>query len=437
MVKRIPSFYKYRRSLGVLLGSVLILLPGDCGGSGGDSHYTQPPPPAYQKVLMSRFPISLDVLFRTDNPALHDQILIGIRNGRPEATTQFLVSYPYYNHVGHFPATQKWYLYVQDSTPVSLPLAGFLEVRGETGAVTQVLNGITCVMDITATIHLSYYIRVELGHIGIDRRLVDAFHAAGTVDVFGRSRHAIPVAADTVLGSTLSTAALDFIIEDDTNSNFDPNGIFNYYQNRVNPFFYFTTEVQKQIRSSYQPQLDAMKESGLYPESALDRTYDINEAGTFFGTWFYHSGPLQLTAYDHPFGWYTFSGCIINLLDVARTDRATFWKNANTGEPFGADMIGVFCDAIYNGTVPAFKPFGGRYMVRIEGDNRNAILRLDPFFYRQDASPTYLKVQFVEGNAATPWDDQIIVEYFPTISAAQGSFTTAKFTYVRMYERND
>jgi hypothetical protein len=37
--------------------------------------------------------------------------------------------------------------------------------------------------------------------------------------------------------------------------------------------------------------------------------------------------------------------CIINLLDVARTDRATFWKDANTGAPFGADMIGVLCDA--------------------------------------------------------------------------------------------
>ncbi len=426
-----------RRICGAALRTVLLLLLVACGGGGGGSDVPAPPPPTYQKVLLSRFPISLDVLFRTDNPVQREQILAQIRSGRPEAAMLFLVPYPFYNHAGHFPATQKWYLYTQGATPVSLPAAGFLEVRGETGAETQVLNGVPCVMDITATIHLSYYIRVELGHVCIDRRLVDAFHAAAPVDVFGRQRRAIPVAADAVLGSTLPTAALDFIVEDDTNSNFDPNGIFSYYQNRVNPFLYLTAGVQNQVRSFYQPQLDAMKLSGLYPESALDRTYDINEAGAFFGTWFYHSGPLQLGPQDHRLGWYSFSGSVINLLDVARTDRATFWKDANTGEPFGADMIGVFCDAQYSGTVPAFTPLGGRYMVRMEGDNRSGILRLDPFFYNWAASPVYLKVQFAEGSAATPWDDQLAVEAFPTRDAARGPFTAAKFTYVRMYERNN
>lgn len=428
----VPIFRMYRRSFSALLGCGLLLLMAACGGNSGG---TDGPPPPYEKVVLNKFPLSLDFLFRTDGP-VRGQILTGIRTGRPEATMQFLVPYPNYNHSGHFPATLKWYLYTQGATPVSLPVAGFLEVSGETGAATQVLNGVNCVVDITATIHLSYYIRVMLGHVCIDKRLVDAFHAAGSVDVFGKQRHAIPVAAGAVLGSTLPAGALDFIIQDDTNSNFDPNGIFSYYQNWVNPFFYFTPEIQNRIRTLYQPELDAMTQSGLYPESALDRTFDINEAGSFFVTWFYRSGPLQLgSANDHLMGWYSFSGSIINLLGVDRTDHETFWKDSNTGQPFGADMIGVFCDALYGGTVPLYTHIGGRYMVQMEGGNQNAIVRLDPFFYSLSATPLYLKLQFIEGNSATPWDDQLVAETFTSLAAAQSPFTNAKSIYVRMYER--
>lgn len=347
----------------------------------------------------------------------------------------FLVPYPNYNHSGHFPATLKWYLYTQAATPVSLPVAGYLEISGDSGRPTQVLNGVNCVMDITATIHLSYYIRIQLAHACIDKRLVDAYHAAGSVNVFGLQRQAVPVAADEILGSTLPTGALDFIIQDDTNSNFDPAGLFSYYQNWVNPFLYFTTAVQNQIRSYYQIQLDAMAQSGLYPESALDRTFDINEANSFFGTWFYHSGPLQLTVTDHLMGWYSFSGSIINLQSVAKTDPATFWKDANTGLPFASDMIGVFCDALFTGTVPAYSHIGGRYMRLESGDTRNGVVRLDPFFYYPAAATLYLKFQFIEGNPLTIWDDQLVTEVFTTLGAAQGPFSPASSTYYRMYER--
>lgn len=409
-----------------------LIMSGACHPGGSDAKNGNAP--VYEKLLMDRFPLSLDALFRTDDAAGREAMLASIRQGRPEATSQFLVPYPNYNHVAHFPATLKWYLYAAGAAPVSLPLAGFLEVSGDAGAATQELNGMTEVMDISATIHLSYYIRVKLQHACIDKTLVDAFHAAAPVDVFGQTRQAIPVAANTVLGSKKPAGALDFIIEDDTHHNFDPDAAGSNFQSWPNPFFYFTPEVQEQLRVAYQPQLDAMKESGLYPESALDRTFDINESGTFFGTWFYESGPLQPGASDHPYGWYSFSGSILNLLNVAHTDRATFWKDANTGLPFGSEMIGVYCDALVAGTVPAYTPVGGRYMVQVAGDTQNGIVRLDAFFYAQGALPVYLKVQWLGGTAPSMWDDKLVAEVFPTIEAAQGSFTAAKSTYARRYD---
>jgi len=134
-------------------------------------------------------------------------------------------------------------------------------------------------------------------------------------------------------------------------------------------------------------------------------------------------------------GWYSFSGSVLNIQNVAKTDPATFWKDANTGLPFGPDMIGVFCDALFTGTVPAYTHIGGRYMRLVSGDNRNGIVRLDPFFYGPNANPVYLKVQFIEGNPLTIWDDQLITEVFPSLLAAQGVFTLSSSTYYRMYER--
>ena len=393
--------------------------------------------PPYEMVRLDRFPISLDFLFRIADPTSRNQMLNGIRNGRPESSMLFLVPYPNYHHNGHFPATLKWYLYAGGHTAISLPLPSFLEVRDDSGKPVKTINGIPCINDMTATLHLSFHIRVELGHCCLTQSLVDQYHAAGNIDVFGQQRQAVPVAADAVIGFTHLTSALDFIVQDDSKSNFDPQGLAFYLQNRVNPYFYFSNAVQSQLRGYYQAQLDAMEQSGLYPESRLDRTFDINEAQSFFGTWFYKQGYLQLGADDHPYGWYSFDGCILNILNLDKTDRDTFWKNSNTGLAIAANVLGVFCDAYYPGSVPDYAVIGGRYMVRCDGDNREGIVRLDNFFANVRPSPLYLKYQLVEGNATTIWDDQLDVDYFTSLAAARGSFSSKKLTYVRMYERTD
>ena len=82
--------------------------------------------PPYEKVLLDHFPVSLDFLFRIADPARHNQILNGIRNGRPESSMLFLVPYPNYHHNSHFPATLKWYLYTGGHMAISMPLPRYL-----------------------------------------------------------------------------------------------------------------------------------------------------------------------------------------------------------------------------------------------------------------------------------------------------------------------
>ena len=424
---------KFYRSCRLAALALILLATGPACKPGSDEDEKPP----YEMVRLSRFPISLDFLFRTADPASRNQMLNGIRNGRPEASMLFLVPYPNYHHSSHFPATMKWYLYSGGHTPISLALPSFLEVRDDSGKPVKVINGIPCLNDITATLHFSYYIRVELGHCCLTQDLVSQYHAAGNTDVFGRELKALPVAADEVLGFTHLTSALDFIVQDDSKSNFDPQGQSSYMQNRANPYFYFGDAAQSQLRSYYQAQLDAMKQSGLYPESRLDRTYDINEGQSFYGTWFYKQGYLQLDGDDHPYGWYSFDGCILNILNLGKTDRDTFWKNSNTGLAIAADVLGVFCDAFYPGSIPDYDVIGGRYMVRCDGNNREGVVRLDNFFANVRPSPLYMKYQFVEGSTATIWDDQLNVDYYSSLAAAQGAFSGRKLTYIRMYERTN
>jgi hypothetical protein len=393
--------------------------------------------PPYEKVVLDRFPVSLDFLFRTADPARKNQMLSGIRSGRPESSMLFLVPYPNYHHNSHFPATLKWYLYCGGHTAISLPRPSYLEVQGDSGRPIEVIDGVPCVNDVKATLHLSYYIRVALDHCCLAQSLVDQYHAAGRIDVFGKKIQAIALAADAVFGFSHQTSALDFIVEDDGHCNFDPLGELTYLQNRVNPFFYLSAAVRNQLRGYYQDQLLAMQQSGLYPESHLDRTFQINEGQSFFGTWFYKQGYLQLDADDHPYGWYSFDGCILNILNLNKTERDTFWKNSSTGLAIASDVLGVFCDAFYPGSVPDYEVIGGRYMVRCDGDSRAGIVRLDNFFANVRPSPLYLKYEFAEVSATTIWDDQLHVDYFTSLAAARGPFSGRKLTYVRMYERTD
>jgi hypothetical protein len=387
--------------------------------------------PDYEKIQLSRFPISLDVLFRTSQAQDRTQILNGIRVGRPDGAYLFMVPYPFYNHYNHFPGTLKWYLNTGAHTAISLPVQSFLSVRDDAGKPSEVIDGVACLNELAASLYLSHYIRIDLGHVSITQSLVAQFHQA-PADVFGQELQAVAIPADTVFGFT-SQAGVDFIMEDSTNSNFGPTG--KSFYTAVNPFFYFTPAVQDQLRSYYQEQLDAMKQSGLYPESRLDRTFDINESQTFFGTWFYKEGWLQPGANNHPYGWYSFDGCIINIWNVEKTDRDTFFRDANTGLPFGSVMLGVYCDASYDGSIPDYDVIGGKYMVRSSGTSREGVVRLDNFFGNVRPGPIYMKYLLEERDPATMYDDLLQVEYFPSAAAAAGPFSANKLTYIRIFER--
>lgn len=368
-------------------------------------------------------------------------MLAQIRSGATEASALFLTPYPNYFHDSHYPATLKWYLYTMGATPISLPRSSHLTIGDEAGKPVRVIDGVACVTNVSATLHLNYHIRIQLGHVCITQDLVNRVHAAPVADLYGYRVQAVQLPAGTVFGYTMDASqpyALDFVVEDDTVSNYGPAAAGMWVKARANPFLYFTPAVQDQIRSFYQAQLDAMVASGRYPESRLDRSYDINQGGTLFGCWFYKEGGLQFGAANHLYGWYSFNGAIVNLLDVAKTDRNTFTLDSSTGQPFGAAMVGVYSDAQFaGGSYPGYLPVGGRYMVRISGDDRSGVVRLDPFFSVVRPGPIFLKYTLDERGNTNMYDDLLHLEYFSTAEAAAGPFSASKLTYIRLYERTD
>jgi hypothetical protein len=200
----------------------------------------------------------------------------------------------------------------------------------------------------------------------------------------------------------------------------------------ANPFFYFTPEVQSQIMTYYQGQYDAMKLSGLYVEGALNRSYDINEANSIFGTWFYHSGFFVLNSSHHQYGWYAFDGAVLDILNVNKTDSQTFYKDKNIGSNFNNSMIGVYYDAQYI-HVTGYGPIGGKYMYFIQGDFSQGIVSLSNFFTNTRPGPIFMKYQVIQSGTSM-FNDVLRVEYFNSLGAAQGSFTLSNLTYTRLYE---
>jgi hypothetical protein len=436
------AVFSYRFFLTLLLILLVLLTITACTSTtpAKPTTPTKPitPTPAYEKVTLSRFPIALDNLFRTDDPTLQQQFLAAIRNGRPEASMLRPTPYPNYFHMDHYPAALKWYLNANGHTAISLPLKCYLELQTDRGNRTsETINGLPCYVNLSVMLHISYYISILLDHACIAQSLINQYQSAGKIDVFSESLQAVEVAADTVIGYTHQSYALDFIVKDTTTTNFGAKAPDYYYQYWTNPYFYFTTAVQDQIRTYYQPQFDAMAQSGLYPESRLDRTFDINEAHSLFGCWWYKDGNLQIGENNHPFGWYSFNGCIVNILDVALTDHTTFYTDANTGLPFDSSMWGVYSDAQFTGSVPNYTPIGGKYMYWIAGTKTDGIIRLDNFFSNLRPGPIFMKYQLVEGDGSTIYDDLLYLDYFDSAVAASGPFTASKLTYIRIYEHTN
>jgi len=404
------------------------------GNTASDTILINVIPQPYKKVLLNQFPVSLDLLFWKDNPAERNKILDSIKKGG----TPFLVPYPNHFHLTHAPAAKKWYLYNNRQVPLSLPVDSYLVLDQWNLDQTTFIDGTEVYPDLSINLYLNYYIHFNLGHLWVKKSLIDELLTAKEINVFGIKRKAILIPANTLLGYTpdpkTKIYAWDFMVIDEHESNYPLEEIPSYaYEYAANPFFYFTESARNEISSYYQDQYHAMQESGLHLESSLTRTYNINEEGTLFGTWFYRRGPFILNNAHHEPFWYRFDGSILNIINIDTTDRETFYKDKNTGEIFGKDIIGVYGDADYL-NVENYKLIGGRYLYLIEGNTFQGIVKLTEFFSNLRTGPIYMKF-LLEPSKTSIYNDLLHVEYFNTLDEAKGSFTSNKITYIRFQQQ--
>jgi len=389
-----------------------------------------PSPTIYERITLDRFPISLDDLFIMYNLTLRNLKLDEIGNG---TSGHFIVPYVNYFHPGHYPGTMKWYLYMAKHSPISLPIDSYLIWCLERNNNTEILNGSEVYLDYRISLRVSYYIKIDLDHIRVNKSLIDAFENASELDAFGHNSTAVYIPADTVLGFTPNGSALDYIIIDDYCPAIpilgDPVQYYNYM---VNPFFYFTKNTQNEILTYYQAQYDRMKQSGRYPESKLNRTYNINENNSLFGLWFYKSGPLALNESHHSWTWYGFDGGMINMLNVNKTDKESFYYDNHLYSNFTDNMIGVYGDSDST-PVDNYTYLGKRYMYLIEGNSTNGIVNLTQFSYNFKKPYDVFMKFMLKPNSTSMYHDELIIEYFDTFSEAQSGFTSNNMTYERYY----
>ncbi|MFX1257618.1 MAG: hypothetical protein ACFFAN_07160 [Promethearchaeota archaeon] len=410
----------------------------DEDSNGEDDKDEQAPP--YEKVLLNSFPISLDILFYMDLPVERAQRLDNIENGQTGGSMPFLVPYPNLFHLDHAPAAAKWYLYVMRETQISIPVDCYLEIPSwyDVGSgTTKYIDGTLVQVNLPANFHLNYYIHINLAHIHINRTLVDDFYNnAEEIDSIREETKAIFIPANTIFGFTPDNMAFDLSIQDLYLSNYGTDkGQFMDVNYRMNPYFYFTENVQNELMSYYSAQYDAMKVSGKYVESRLNNTININEENSIFGTWYYDYGPFNLDDSHHDYWWYSFEGSILNLMNVNATDRETFYKDRNTDLPFTNDMIGVFGDSVsYDHPIDNYDNKGGRYMYLEQGNICEGIVRLDRFFWILTPFSLYMKYSLTI-DSEDMYNDRLVVEYFDTLIEAQGPFTSNSITYERIWDQ--
>ena len=390
-------------------------------------------PPPYERIYLSYFPVSLDDLFKTNDPTQQSIQLNAILNGRPEASGLFMETYPNYFHHGHSPGAMKWYLYVGKHSPIRFSVDTYLTLLEWNPSSYEMINGSLIAINVGATFDFSYYQRVALGHVGINVTLKND-HDANSTDFFGGHINGLFIPKGTIIGFTDNSTALDFVMIDDTVFNFGPGITEGPLVNPVNPYWYFTNSARSDIDSYFSIQYDAEKLSGLYPDANINRTsYDINSNHSIFGSWFYKAGWFELNSSHHLTGWYSFDGSILNILNLNKTSRDTFYKDVNTGLPFNSSMMGVFYDSKYI-SVDGYTRLGGNYMYYEQGDNNSGIIQLTQFFDVTRPSPKYLKYQFIEGDYSSMYDDSIMVQSFDSLSAAQSGFTNLNLTYSRVLD---
>jgi hypothetical protein len=390
-------------------------------------------PPPYEQVLLPAFPVPLDQVFLNNSPSEQSMILGQIRNWHTGAAGYLIAPYPNSFYLDKYPMCAKWYVNCRDYLNVTIPVESYM-ILGEDWSeqATQIINGTERRMDLGVELYLSHYINLFLGHICVNESLVQDFNSATEIDVFGHNLKAVYIPPNTTIGVSV-WMTFDILVYDYYQPNFPNYPGEDGFVYASNPFHYFTETAQNEILSHYQIQYDAMKESGGWIESSLNRTININEEGTLFGTWWYHDWPYELNSSitDSEYK-YTFDGSILNIMNVNRTDRDTFFKDVKTDENYTDNMIGVYGDC--NGIdVDNYTLVGCRYCYLLQGNTNQGIINLTEFHNNELTGKVYMKFEVIESSTSI-YEDLLYVEYFNNLTEAQGPFTSNKITYIRKDE---
>ncbi|HUY00127.1 MAG TPA: hypothetical protein VMV49_11270 [Candidatus Deferrimicrobium sp.] len=392
--------------------------------------------PPYEKIVMNRFPISLEKIFRMDNETRRWEMINHTRDYIYSGDF-FIIPYPNYYHFNHMPAVFKWYITMDERLPISLPMDTYMDFQNYWEESEEiVLNGSEMITQARVHFYLNYYITLEMNHITINKSLADQY-ATSKIKIYG-NRYGIYVPANITIGYTTNNT-IDIRILDSKHENFNTDfygASGSVWIHAANPFWYFSENVQNTILVYSDDQYNAAKQSGLYPFATYNLTFDINEQGTFFGAWFYKEGNFVLNETHHTYDWYSFDGGILDIINVNKTNNETFYKDWNTGENFTGDMIGLFGDADYF-DVAGYHYIGPRYMYWIEGDFQAGIINITATYdtnLSMRPGQIYLKYELDEQSAGTIYDDLLQVEYFDNYMLAQGSFTANKFLFIRLWE---
>jgi len=343
--------------------------------------------------------------------------------------SNYLPIQPYFNHfiVNHTEGPKKWYLATCSDEPlkVFMPAKVVVQKRGginvsgppaadAANTTRPVYDGHEVIYDTQLWARASENVMVFFMHL----TLLESIHSS----LMNSEEEFIVIEAGTHIGYIknhpsyeMEHQVIDFGVED---NQFDAGltASESWWNQRVNPFDYFTDEIKESLKASYQPVYRELIEQGTHPFTDLeDSRANLNSDGEIWGTWFKadSSGAFRSAA-----AW-----SVIHATKTQDLSAETYWKTLEEHP----DLSGILLESkrsplvgkgLYEGR-PA-----GRNRIFIESGNSTiGIAKVIPYYsdpFSTDSATAYWKYS-VDAKSASTTDDTVVIEVFADLQAAHES----------------
>jgi len=369
-----------------------------------------------------------------------------------QSDCNFVEAYPSYFHFQHYPAAFKWYMDFERILPLSFEWDVMFWTSTpdttnlpNTSAIVIDGSQMVCNTDAFFTIPSHPTITITYGHLCINSSL--------WLSTGYSSQSAVLVPANTVFGYSAlhmltsgltGTSGMDFILQDSSECLYSGNprsvcdGTDNFQMDQFyqNPYYYFTPALQQIIDAGYAAQQDVMNTRGVFPQSTLHHRWDINEAGTLYGTWYYAKSANQVVPTQLQYFPYGFDGGTINILSVDGCDTQSLWRD-QLGRMLATNLQGVFIDSqySYNGHdyFPSnYQKLNMRSMFPVQGTPSVGVIDLMAFDASSTVDHVFMLYELTQSGSSL-WDDVLKVQYFWNGVAPLGiqNFTNDLIMYTR------